>query len=121
MSETKTNLLDLEVTDWDPADLIPQHGIDRPADLEQIAASMNASGWLGAPLVIDNGLLLTGHHRTEAARSAGLNVPCVEAADLFAAAGVDLDGFRCGWDTDWEQAFYALTGEVRDAYRIDVP
>lgn len=123
--EALVNPLSLPVTWEQPGDLLPRHGVGRPADAEAIAASMTECGWQGAPLVIDDrslaegGYLITGHHRHAAAIAARLTaVPCVLVTDLYdaAAPGTDLDAYD---DTEWEAAFSELPAGIRDTYGID--
>jgi hypothetical protein len=114
------NPLGLEVACENPAELIPQHGITEPVNVGRLAASMASAGWLGTPLVLDGGTLLTGHHRTAAAMRAGIDVPTVQGDALLAAAGVDIEDWTFkGW-VDWEQAFSQLPAAVSEAYGIDL-
>ena len=108
-------------------DLIPRHGIDRPADRDALAASMAEHGWQGVPVVIDGratgdegGYLITGNHRHDAAVKAGLeSVPCVTLANLCASAGIDLDAYCDGsHDSDWAPVLAKLPASVRDEYGI---
>ena len=111
---------------WQPTgDLIPRHGIDRPADRDAIAASMAEHGWLGEPVVIDDrmvdgGYLITGNHRHDAAIKAGLEViPCVTLADLCADAGINPDDYCDGsYDSDWAPLLAELPAEVAERYGI---
>jgi hypothetical protein len=120
VSETAINPLDLEVTDCGPNELVPQHGITAPENVDRIVASMAAEGWQGTPLVVDGLTLLTGHHRTAAAARTSIDVPCVQGEDLLAAAGVDIEEWTFkGW-TDWEQAFAQLPAGLAEAYGIDL-
>jgi hypothetical protein len=108
------------LVEWtDPATLIPWHETD-PAKVGQLAASMAAGGWQGAPVVVDGQTLLTGHHRTAAARHAGIFVPVVKGEDILAAAGVDITEWTfAGW-VAWEQAFDQVPRDLCDAYGIDL-
>jgi ParB-like chromosome segregation protein Spo0J len=115
----------MEITQERPGDLIPRHEIDRPDDLEAIAASMAEHGWQGAPVVIDNrmadaGYLITGRHRAAAAIKASLErIPCVTLADLCADAGIDLDAYCDGsYDSDWAPVLAELPAGVRARYGI---
>lgn len=114
------NPLGLDVAEEDPAELIPMHDADRADDLAAITASMRENGWQGAPLVTLGGItLLTGCHRTQAAIAAGIAVPCVDIAAMFAAAGIDLDEEALR-DAEREAVLYDLPAAVRDAYGIDL-
>lgn len=126
-TESLPNSLGLDVTWQQPGILVPRHGIDRPADRDAIAASMDEDGWQGAPLVVDDrmlngGYLITGNHRHDASIAAGLEaIPTVTLADLCEACGVDLDAYCDGsYDSEWEAAFFAIPAEDRAAYGIDL-
>lgn len=116
------NPLDLEISWEHPGDLITLHGVERPDDLEKITASMKAGGWQGAPLVVHLGTALTGVHRINAAIQAGLSkVPTVQAAKLFARAGIDFPE-ASAWELgpELEALYHSLPDEIRDAYGLDV-
>jgi ParB-like chromosome segregation protein Spo0J len=115
----------MEITQERTGDLIPRHDVDRPEDLEAIAASMAEHGWQGAPVVIDDrmvdgGYLITGNHRHAAAIKAGLEtVPCVTLADLCADAGIDPDDYCDGsYDSDWAPLLAELPADVQNRYGI---
>ena len=117
----------MDITWERTVDLIPRHGIDRPADRDAIAASMAERGWQGAPVVVDSratgdegGYLITGNHRYGAALAAGLeSVPCVTLADLCGEAGINLDAYCDGsYDSDWAPVLAELPASVRDEYGI---
>jgi hypothetical protein len=110
------NPLGLEITYDDPTHLHPIHNVDRHRDLEALTAAMTADGWNGPPVVAHHGTGLTGVHRIHAARDAGIEVPTVQAADLFAAAGVPFDADADVYDLEPELA--ALYGQLPDTVRI---
>lgn len=116
------NPLDLEISWEHPGDLITLHGVERPDDLEKITASMKAGGWQGAPLVVHLGTALTGVHRINAAIQAGLGkVPTVQAAELFARAGIDFPE-TSAWELgpELEGLYDSLPEDIRDTYGLDV-
>lgn len=72
-----------------------------PRDMEKVAelaASMEADGWQGAPLVtIGDDQLLTGAHRYTAAKSldwTDAEIPTIDIEELFTEAGLD---FAAEW------------------------
>ncbi|RFU41307.1 hypothetical protein DZF91_12535 [Actinomadura logoneensis] len=115
------NPLNLPVIDEDPIHLHPIHHIDRPDDLAALTAAMQAAGWDGPPVVVHHGTGLTGVHRIHAARAAGVEVPTVQAAALFAAAGVEFDGDADLYDLEPELAalYDRLPSAVRTTYGLD--
>jgi hypothetical protein len=120
------NPLGLTVWTERPGDLAPYNEANRAGDLAAITASMEASGWQGLPLVIDDrgldegGQLLTGSHRHAAALALGIDVPLVSVTEVAERAGLDLDAFDYGDGTDWEQFFAALPAEVLAATGFDL-
>jgi len=146
--QTLHNPLDLEISWEDPNDLVTLHDVLRPDDLKKIVASMTDGGWKGAPLVVHHSVALTGVHRITAAIQVGLSkVPTVQAAELFARAGIDfpkaeastrdlgpeleelhtallgLKPFaRWAWDLgpQLEALYHSLPEDIRDAYGLDV-
>ncbi|MER6611576.1 ParB N-terminal domain-containing protein [Streptomyces sp. NPDC000927] len=91
----------------------------------EIAASMRARGWQGAPLVVlpDYGISYSGTHRLSAAEDAGLEeVPAVRLHDLFEAAGLDLDAIcdehDLGLTTDRPEILDHLPDHLREAYGL---
>jgi hypothetical protein len=106
------------------------HEVRDEAKVSELAASIAAAGWQGAPLVADGEQLLTGTHRYAAAKLVGLaddEIPTLDVRDLFAS--VDLD-FDATWTEaediygDWYQAMVYALGQLptttRDEYGIDV-
>jgi ParB-like chromosome segregation protein Spo0J len=64
-------------------ELFPYHGVVDAAKFDSLAADMRVNGWVGAPLVKFDSLLLTGSHRYEAAKEAGIAIPVVDLLDIF--------------------------------------
>lgn len=71
-----------------------------------LTRALSTTGWDGPPVVVlfrDDydppapPLALTGSHRLAAAEAAGIDVPCVGLAALFAKRGLDLDDFLDEW------------------------
>lgn len=67
------------------------HEVQDAAKVEQIAASMRANGWQGAPVLVWEGYQLTGVHRTAAAELAGIDLETIELREVFAQDGADFD------------------------------
>jgi hypothetical protein len=113
-----SNPLGLDVSYDDPVHLIPIHDVDRPDDLAALTGAMQTSGWDGPPVVVHSGTGLTGVHRIHAARAAGIQVPTVQAAELFAAAGVGFDACIDVYDLEpaLEALYDRLPAEVREVY-----
>ncbi|RMI39733.1 ParB/Srx family N-terminal domain-containing protein [Streptomyces triticirhizae] len=90
----------------------------------EIADSMRAHGWRGAPLVVvpEYGLSYNGTHRLRAAAEAELEVPTVALRDLFAACGLDLDAIcdehDLGLMSDRADIVAHLPEDVREAYTL---
>ncbi len=86
----------IRFVEMEPADVLAPHGVSDMAKVEQLAASMRAEGWQGAPLVaIINGSTadaLCGSHRIEAASWAEIDIPVVDIADLAEEHGLDWHG-----------------------------
>lgn len=128
MQTTDGILNPLGLTVWTerPYDLTPYNEANRPGDLAAVTASMEASGWQGLPLVIDDrglesgGQLLTGSHRHAVACALGIDVPLVSVTEIAEKAGLDLAAFGYGDGTDWEQFFAALPAEVLAATGFDL-
>lgn len=94
--------------------------------VDEIAASMRADGWTGAPLVVlpDYARAYSGTHRLAAAEQAGLDeVPAVTLADVFEAHGLDLDEIAAAEGLsvldDREQILAHLPADTLAAYGLD--
>lgn len=124
MQMTASNPLNLDMID---ASGFTTGQYDRDDDhVTEIAASMEAHGWQGSPLVVlsDYARAYTGTHRLAAAEQAGLDeVPAVELADLFEACDLDL------WEIcneeglsvleDRPEILTHLPADIRTAYGLD--
>jgi hypothetical protein len=115
--------------------LTPLHEITDWGKALDLAASIEDRGWQGAPLVVDGDQLLTGTHRYAACQVLGLlddEIPTVEIAEVFAAAGLDLEaelaenGFADPWANlsdllvvERERCGYGLPAAIREQYGID--
>lgn len=86
----------------------PLHEITDEAKLETLTAAMTSAGWVGAPLVAFGDDLITGTHRYAAALAADIEIPVIQLADLFAAAGLDL-----GQTCEEEDAFDTRDGNFK--------
>lgn len=84
-----------QTTALDPDTIQPLHEVTDEAKLAELAQSMRRDGWTGAPIVVATREwgpdACTGSHRIVAAREAGIDVPAVELADLFAREGHNLN------------------------------
>lgn len=119
-----------------PDHLEPAHEVRSEAYAAELAESMRANGWQGAPVVIverdgADPLAVTGSHRIAAARAADILIPIVYLADITDAHGIDLAGLIEGapafeFDTDlavFQAAYTAaelLPTEVETAYGLDL-
>jgi len=121
-----TSPLGLTVWTERPYGLTPYNEANRADDLAAITASMEACGWQGAPLVVDDrglesgGQLLTGSHRHAAACALGIDVPLASVTEIAEIAGLDLADYDCDGGTEWEQFFSALPAEILAATGFDL-
>jgi hypothetical protein len=70
----------------------PYHDAFESEKLAQLIESMQANGWVGAPLVYFDDHLMTGSHRYRAAELAGLEtIPCVNYSDVFCVDADEVD------------------------------
>lgn len=105
-----------------------------PRDMEKVAelaASMEANGWIGAPLVtFGDDQLLTGAHRYTAAKSldwSDREIPTIGIEEIFAEAGLD---FAAEWaalmdegmsiDVATVEVVALLPEAVKAEYGIDI-
>jgi hypothetical protein len=113
-------------------------GVEAPHDareadkLAEITASMEAGGWVGAPIVASRAMYergqdraYTGSHRIQAWRDAvGGELPCVFIEDIAETAGLDWDELMDDHrGDDWDAATavaYAVPAAVREAYGMDI-
>lgn len=69
----------------DPLTLEPPHAVREPEKLQRLIKAMRQSGWVGRPvLAVKSGELnvaMTGSHRIQAAKAAGIGVPVVWLSD----------------------------------------
>lgn len=121
-----TNPLGLDITTADPRHFTTRQDYIDDIHVTEIADSMRAHGWRGAPLVAftdGSGISWSGTHRLAAARATEIDVPIVDAVELFAACGIDLYALCADedYDTDHEvPAILAhLPGDVLTAYALD--
>jgi len=111
--------------------MIPYHEVRDYEHMRKLMASMEANGWVGAPLVIwDDEFLITGAHRYAAAMELGWaesEIPTIELAEVFAEAGLDFDALHAEYDypTIGEHSLLVellkeLPEEIREKYGIDL-
>jgi len=96
----------VEVFYVDPAEPTRPNRVVNWTVYKQLVRALSTTGWDGPPVVVlfrDDydppapPLPLTGSHRLAAAEEAGVQVPCVGLAALFAKGGHDLDDFLDEW------------------------
>lgn len=109
----------------------PLHEVRDPEKVQRLAASMEANGWQGMPLVIWEvyGQLLTGVHRYEAAHEvlgwSDSEIPTIDIEDIFAEAGIDfhkaLERYGNPWVTNYEftRVLWELPEAIQAKYGID--
>jgi hypothetical protein len=112
-------------------EMIPYHEVRDYEHMKKLMASMEANGWVGAPLVIwDDEYLITGSHRYAAAMELGWDeseIPTIELAEVFAEAGLDFEQLHAeyGYPTIDEHGMLVallneLPEEIREKYGIDL-
>jgi ParB-like chromosome segregation protein Spo0J len=116
------------ITHWQ--ELIPYHGIQDKAKFEALAASMRKDGWVGAPLVVHSGYLLTGPHRYAAAlmvgrEDYGFEVPTVDLTDEFDLSESDVEDLELamegyGWQLAATEMATAADKTLADYYGMDI-
>ena len=126
------NPLDLPVEWRSPS---PLHEVTDPEHAAEIAESMRAAGWNGAPVVADYELrcagqdrAYTGVHRLAAWADArdeyGVPVPCVYIEDIAAVTGVNWSQLMSDADGDPYEAARqfcaAIPAAVCEAYGLDI-
>ena len=111
--------------------MIPYHEVRDYEHMRKLMASMEANGWVGAPLVIwDGEYLITGSHRYAAAMELGWtesDIPTIELSEVFAEAGLDFEALHAehGYPTIDEHGKLValldeLPEEIREKYGIDL-
>lgn len=122
------NPLNLDITTTEPAHYTTGANWDyyEQDHVDEIADSMRAKGWHGAPLVVlpDYGVSYSGTHRLRAAADADLDeIPTVTLNDLFEACGLDLgqltDEHDLGYLSNREEIVALLPDTARAAYGLD--
>lgn len=102
----------------------PAHPFMDPAKLAALTESMEAHGWVGAPIVVDGDQALTGAHRIRAAAAAWVDIPRIGVAELADAHGIDWDALLDEHRRDWYRAAIALAellpAAVVDALGMDL-
>lgn len=104
------------------------HGVEDPAKVEALAASMAANGWVGAPIVTwFEDIQITGVHRQAAAAVAGIDPETIDLEDLFAEDGADYAEFCAEVEAgdgdlfnDLRCVVYYLSASIREKYGIDL-
>ena len=111
--------------------MIPYHEVRDYDHVKKLMESMEANGWVGAPLVIWGGeYLITGSHRYAAAMELGWSereIPTIELAEVFAEAELDFDELhkQYGEPTISDHGMLVallneLPEEIREKYGIDI-
>lgn len=106
--------------------LAPLHEEREPEKTKLLMESMKVNGWAGSPLVRDGEQLITGTHRYLAAQNLGIAPPTIELDELFARAGLNMQGLheKHGYPTidepEWDDFLMELPVSVREKYGIQV-
>jgi hypothetical protein len=111
--------------------MIPYHGVQDWNKVRLLSESMNANGWMGAPLVVwDGEYLLTGVHRYAAAQSLGWSdskIPTIEISAVFAEAGLSWVSLHTEYGSPtiegsglFESLLAELPQVIRSKYGIDI-
>ena len=109
----------------------PYHEVQDQSKVEMLAASMEANGWQGAPLVkVGEDQLITGVHRYAAAHGllewTNNEIPTINLEDLFEMCGMDFEQVYTeeGCPQLSSVAFACVTNhlpaEVLEKYGIDL-
>lgn len=105
------------------------HPVQDEEKLQSLIKTIEQDGWIGAPLVHDGNILITGVHRYAAVKELGwidYEIPTIEITEVFDEAGLDYDELwqQEGEPTVDEPAYVylleALPTEISDKYGIDL-
>lgn len=66
------------------------HAYPEASTLAPIIASMQERGYVGAPVLVMDGMAITGSHRIAAARELGINVTTLDLSDLTDETSLDI-------------------------------
>lgn len=108
--------------------MVAPHEIRDRAYVAELAASIAANGWQGAPLVVWEDFLITGTHRYAACQSldwTDSEIPTIDLTEVFEEAGMDLLSTHADEDSptvDEPSFLYvlqALPVAIREKYGID--
>ena len=96
----------------------PPHEVKNYRKYETLVNRMKRYGWQGAPLLADGVQLLTGSHRYQAAKTAGIDIQVTDVRELIP----DWDTICAGYDRydqPYKMALYeALTKEQVQYYGL---
>lgn len=97
---------DVDVFYVDPTEPVRANRIVNHRIYMDLVKSLRSDGWNGPPVVLltrdhydppSPPLGITGSHRLAAAEQVGIDVPCVDLADMFARRGLNLDELLDFW------------------------
>lgn len=115
------------MTTKNPRNLVPWHEVRDSQKLAELTASMQANGWIGAPIIAILGgqddRAITGSHRIAAADAADIDVPVIDLCDLLAEHGHSLDEIIAEWGDEYDALVRLdeyLPADVVDTYGIDI-
>lgn len=124
----------MQITELETSQILPPHEVRDRDKLTALISSLEAQGWIGAPLValrpISAGYspqAVTGSHRYAAAETLGIDIPVVWLDDLCEEHGVDFHDFwadaqEAELDTEATiiRVLDLLPAEVREHYGLDL-
>lgn len=98
------------------------NGIEDQTKLQNLIDSMEADGWVGAPLVADNNQLLSGSHRYVAAQTAGIDVEVIDIRDIVENWDEILGEYIYDFDYDVAvvYAMNDLANDIKAEYGLDI-
>ena len=99
------------------------HEVRDTAKVERIAKSIEENGWIGAPMVADGELLITGVHRYAALRQ-------IDRTDMLYEVTIPIQDIIEGYDAkieermsedgdDWYEAMKATVAELDEDTRTE--
>lgn len=99
-----------------------RHEVRDAEKVRQIAASLEAEGWIGAAVVIYHGgtdIAITGVHRLAACAQIGIYPVTMDLADVFNEAGLDLPSIEIECDYDIPSMIAYLPADIADKFGIE--
>lgn len=98
-----------------------RHGIQDAAKVESLEESMRAVGWQGAEIVTIDDIAITGVHRIEAAKRAGIDVPSVDLLELCPELADEWAELNARYDVEIaiEELLKDVPADVAEQYGIE--